>query len=55
MIGDAPSDLQAAQQAGVPFLGYARNEAKQKLLQEAGAEVIVRSLESVLRVLRGQA
>ncbi|MGW2932540.1 HAD family hydrolase [Streptomyces sp. NPDC001156] len=55
MIGDTPSDFQAAEQAGVPFLGYARNEDKEKLLSDAGAEVIVRSLESVLRVLRAQA
>ncbi|MER6122800.1 HAD family hydrolase [Streptomyces sp. NPDC001795] len=53
MIGDAPSDLAAAAQAGVPFLGYARNERKDKLLRDAGAETIVTSLEPVLRVLRG--
>ncbi|MCW7942280.1 HAD family hydrolase [Streptomyces hygroscopicus] len=55
MIGDAPSDLRAAEQAGVPFLGYARDEYKEKLLRDAGAAVIVRSLEAVLRVLRGRA
>ncbi|MEU6370501.1 HAD family hydrolase [Streptomyces sp. NPDC046931] len=52
MIGDTPSDLQAAARSGVPFLGYARNEDKEQRLRQAGAEVIVRSLESVLRVLR---
>ncbi|MGW1258090.1 HAD family hydrolase [Streptomyces sp. NPDC002513] len=55
MIGDAPSDLRAAEQAGVPFLGYARNEEKEARLREAGAEVIVRSLEAVLWILRGRA
>ncbi|MEU9284188.1 HAD-IA family hydrolase [Streptomyces sp. NPDC048275] len=55
MIGDAPSDLLAARQAQVPFLGYARNAYKEKLLREAGAEDVVGSLEPVLRVLRGQA
>jgi len=55
MIGDAPSDFHAAQEAGVPFLGYARNEAKEKALREAGAEDVVGSLEPVLRILRGQA
>ncbi|MER5656891.1 HAD-IA family hydrolase [Streptomyces sp. NPDC002131] len=54
MIGDAPSDLQAAQRAGVPFLGYARNERTEKLLRDAGAEDVVGSLETVLRILRGQ-
>jgi HAD superfamily hydrolase (TIGR01509 family) len=52
MIGDAPSDHEAAERAGVPFLGYARNERKAKLLREAGAEHVVGSLEPVLRVVR---
>jgi HAD superfamily hydrolase (TIGR01509 family) len=54
MIGDAPSDFQAAQRAGIPFLGYARNGHKEKLLRDAGAEDVVGSLEPVLQVLRGQ-
>ncbi|MFE0384973.1 HAD family hydrolase [Streptomyces bungoensis] len=52
MIGDSPSDLAAARDAGVPFLGYARNERKGKLLREAGAEHVVDSLEPVLLALR---
>ncbi|MCX5558738.1 HAD family hydrolase [Streptomyces sp. NBC_00038] len=55
MIGDAPTDFVAAQRAGVPFLGYARNGYKEKLLRDAGAKDVVGSLEPVLRVLRGQA
>ncbi|MEU1706613.1 HAD-IA family hydrolase [Streptomyces sp. NPDC005706] len=55
MIGDTPSDLLAANRAGVPFLGYARNERKEKLLREAGATRTVRSLRSVLRQVRAQA
>ncbi|MFJ4282833.1 HAD family hydrolase [Streptomyces massasporeus] len=53
MIGDAPTDLEAAERAGVPFLGYARNDRKAKLLLEAGAESVVSSLETLLRLLRG--
>lgn len=53
MIGDSPSDLAAANDAGVPFLGYARNDRKGKLLRDAGAGHVVASLEPVLRVLRG--
>ncbi|MGN7138032.1 HAD family hydrolase [Streptomyces pseudogriseolus] len=57
MIGDTPSDYQAARAAGVPFLGYARNERKNKVLRDAGAETIVDSLEPVLKLVResGQA
>ncbi|MGW7424350.1 HAD family hydrolase [Streptomyces sp. NPDC054813] len=52
MIGDSPSDFQAARTAGVPFLGYARNEEKAKLLVEAGAKCVVGSLEPLLVMLR---
>ncbi|MFM9537808.1 HAD family hydrolase [Streptomyces turgidiscabies] len=55
MIGDTPSDYLAAKEAGVPFLGYARNGHKEKLLRDAGAGTVVGSLEPLLRVLRGQA
>ncbi|MFJ8542997.1 HAD family hydrolase [Streptomyces sp. NPDC093586] len=52
MVGDTDSDLAAARGAGVPFLGYARNEEKEELLKAAGAETVVRSLEPVLRLVR---
>jgi HAD superfamily hydrolase (TIGR01509 family) len=52
MIGDAPSDLKAARQAGVPFLGYARNERKRNALRQAGAEDVVDSLSPLLDALR---
>ncbi|WP_229713427.1 HAD family hydrolase [Streptomyces fuscichromogenes] len=52
MIGDSPTDLQAAERAGVPFLGYARNDEKTKLLTEAGAGHVVGSLQPLLMMLR---
>lgn len=55
MIGDTPSDYFAAREAGVPFLGYARNEEKEKTLRAAGAETMVDSLAPVLRAVRSQA
>ncbi|GAB7109342.1 HAD family hydrolase [Streptomyces phaeofaciens JCM 4814] len=55
MIGDTPSDFLAARAAGVPFLGYARNERKEKLLRGVGATTVVNSLEVVLNVIRRQA
>jgi phosphoglycolate phosphatase-like HAD superfamily hydrolase len=52
MIGDAPTDCEASLQAGVPFLGYARNDRKAKLLRESGAGLVVASLEPLLDLLR---
>lgn len=52
MIGDTPSDLQAAQQAGVPFLGYARDDERAKRLYDAGAESVVDSLQPILDIVR---
>jgi HAD superfamily hydrolase (TIGR01509 family) len=52
MIGDTPSDFLAAREAGVPFLGYARNERKEKVLRGVGATRVVNSLELVLNSVR---
>ncbi|WP_244187882.1 HAD family hydrolase [Streptomyces regalis] len=52
MIGDSLFDATAAHRAGVSFLGYARDEDKEKSLREAEVEDIVGSLEPLLRLLR---
>jgi HAD superfamily hydrolase (TIGR01509 family) len=52
MIGDSPTDWEAASRAGVPFVGYARNERKEHVLRAAGAQHITRTLETLLRVVR---
>ena len=52
VIGDTPSDVYASEQAGVPFVGYARNEYKQRILRESGARIIINSLEPLLIALR---
>nr|WP_240449590.1 HAD family hydrolase [Streptomyces harenosi] len=52
VIGDTPSAFTAARDAGVGFLGYARAERRAEALRRAGAPVVVRSLEPVLRLLR---
>lgn len=52
MIGDTPSDHEAALRAGVPFLGYARTPVKAEALRKSGAELVVDSLEPLLRLLR---
>lgn len=51
MIGDSPGDCQAAAEAGVHFLGYATSDRKHAELRAAGADVVGRSLKSVLDVL----
>ncbi len=48
LIGDSISDLEAAKQAGIPFLGYAATEAKVEALMEAGARHVVRDLSRLL-------
>ncbi|MFJ3304431.1 HAD family hydrolase [Streptomyces sp. NPDC086549] len=52
MIGDAPTDFTAASRTGVPFIGYATSEERLKELRNAGAEVVVTSLEPLLCALR---
>ncbi|MFI6409113.1 HAD family hydrolase [Streptomyces sp. NPDC050548] len=52
MIGDTPTDFEAARQAGIPFLGYAGKPSKETLLRRAGAEAVVDSFEPLLDFVR---
>ncbi|MGW0712849.1 HAD family hydrolase [Streptomyces sp. NPDC002643] len=56
MIGDTPTDFEAAERAGVLFLGYARSDGKRDQLIEAGVPPrhIVRTLEPVLEIVRAR-
>ncbi|WP_227025154.1 HAD family hydrolase [Streptomyces tsukubensis] len=54
MIGDSASDCQAAYAAGVSFLGYGPRADKETRLRKGGAELVVRSLEPVLRLVVGR-
>ncbi|MFJ6697042.1 HAD family hydrolase [Streptomyces sp. NPDC091272] len=51
MIGDTPSDLYAAQRAGVAFLGYAKDARRVTRLRDAGARAVVDSLADVLTLV----
>ncbi|MFF9809045.1 HAD family hydrolase [Streptomyces coeruleorubidus] len=53
MIGDTPSDHEAAARAGVPFLGYGQSDRTARMLLAAGVEVVLPSLEPLLKLLRG--
>ncbi|MFF4486844.1 HAD family hydrolase [Streptomyces sp. NPDC001544] len=52
MIGDAVTDFAAASLAGVSFIGYAADQERLKALEEAGAQVVVDSLDTLLRAVR---
>lgn len=44
MIGDSPSDIQAAHAATVPAVGFARTPAKARKLAEAGADGVTEDM-----------
>ncbi|NUS78229.1 MAG: HAD family hydrolase [Streptomyces sp.] len=54
MIGDSSFDCLAARKAKVPFVGYARNERKERELREAGALIVVHSLDVIQSMVRDQ-
>ncbi|WP_151774276.1 HAD family hydrolase [Streptomyces abyssomicinicus] len=54
-VGETPAHLAAARAAGVPFLGHARSEVRERQLVEAGAQHLVGSLKFVLDALTGTA
>ncbi|MBL1068534.1 HAD family hydrolase [Streptomyces sp. 7-21] len=51
MIGDSPTDCLAARAADVAFLGYAPTPAAAARLKDAGAPLVVRSLDEILTAL----
>ncbi|MFJ7338255.1 SAV_2336 N-terminal domain-related protein [Streptomyces sp. NPDC101116] len=52
LIGSTVAELTAAQQAGLGFVGLARNTTAGRLLEEAGCETTVTSLTPVLEAAR---
>ncbi|MFE7836341.1 HAD family hydrolase [Streptomyces sp. NPDC057474] len=48
MIGDTPTDVEAAARAGVRFIGYGRNAEKRARLREAGAKTVLGSYVPLL-------
>lgn len=53
LVGDQPSDHEAAYAAGVPFLGFARDAAAVARLRVGGAAHVVSDLRQVLAALTG--
>ncbi len=52
-IGDSASDILAGLLAGVPVIGYARTPAKARELTDAGAAVLVTSMDDIRTAIRG--
>ncbi|WP_260470498.1 HAD family hydrolase [Streptomyces sp. RP5T] len=55
MIGDSHFDCHAAVRAGVPFVGYARDDGKERELRNAGALIVLRSPKVIQSMVSGQA
>jgi HAD superfamily hydrolase (TIGR01549 family) len=53
MIGDTPTDVQAAARAGVQFVGYGRNERKVRALCRAEAPAVITSYGPLIEGERG--
>ncbi|MFE2375031.1 HAD family hydrolase [Streptomyces sp. NPDC059398] len=54
VIGDTVPDLRAAQEVGLPFLGYARSDLAVDELASAGADLVLNTWEPVLDILWGR-
>jgi HAD superfamily hydrolase (TIGR01549 family) len=52
MIGDSPSDFEAARAAGVEFIGYARNADKLRHLRAVKAETVIGAYAPLLERAR---
>ncbi|MFI7490790.1 HAD family hydrolase [Micromonospora echinaurantiaca] len=51
LVGDSLSDIQGAKAAGVRVIGYANRDAKKSLFEQAGADVVVKSMREVAQAL----
>lgn len=54
VIGDSVPDLRAAQEIGLPFLGYATSDPAVDELASAGADLVLNTWEPVLDILWGR-
>jgi len=52
LLGDSPSDVDAARQAGTATVGYANKPGKRERLMAADAQVVVDDLNDVVAALR---
>ena len=52
MLGDSPTDIESAHQAGITSIGYANTPDKREQLTTAGADAIISSLANLILRLR---
>ncbi|GAA3961978.1 HAD family hydrolase [Actinomadura viridis] len=51
LVGDSPTDMQAAKKAGVACIGYAKRTTRITELSDAGADLVVQSMEPLATVV----
>lgn len=51
LVGDSPTDIAAAQAAGIQALGYANKPGKSRHLANAGADAIISDMHDLARAL----
>jgi phosphoglycolate phosphatase len=51
LLGDSPSDIDAARHAGIVAIGYANKPGKHQRLATAGAQLVTDSLPSIARAI----
>ncbi len=51
LVGDTPTDMEAAHRAGARGVGYAKRETRVPELSEAGADLVVRSMATLIEEL----
>jgi phosphoglycolate phosphatase len=52
MLGDSPTDIESARQAGITSIGYANTPSKHEQLSIAGANAVFKSLADLILRLR---
>ncbi|MBT2210323.1 HAD family hydrolase [Actinomadura sp. NEAU-AAG7] len=47
LVGDSPTDIEAARKAGAASIGYAKRESRVRELSDAGADIVIESMALV--------
>ncbi len=47
LVGDSPTDIAAAQRAGIGTVGYANTPGKRERLSDAGADIVIDDMQAL--------